>query len=70
MMPAIKGGKVFIINYQFRQDQGRFLESSTKGKIRGSLPLLQIVLRIHMYVLCMYVCAYACVGLCAVYVNQ
>lgn len=38
--------------------------------MKGSLPLLQIVLHIHMYVLCMYVCAYACVGLCAVYINQ
>lgn len=44
--------------------------SSTKGKMKASPPLLQIVLRIHMHMLCMYVCAYACVGLYAVYIHE
>lgn len=70
-MPAMKAGKVFIINYQFCQDQGQIPGvSSTKGKMKGSPPLLQIVLHIHMYMLCMYVCAYECVGLYTAYINQ
>lgn len=38
--------------------------------MKGSPLLLQIVLHIHMYMLRMYVCAYACVGLYRVYINQ
>lgn len=70
-MPAMKAGEVFIINYQFCQDQGQIPGvSSTKGKMKGSPLLLQIVLHIHMYMLCMYVCAYACIGLYTACINQ